>query len=123
MFVQNSMNSELRKRYTPQSDNEKTLWDMFPSDTLGKKIHGFSEHGSYMDEEDFFETKVMNPSIFIFSMSLKFQACLKAWAFACSNGLKRSSFVREYFFKSIGSSGETYKYALSHWDHLNKAIC
>ncbi len=70
-------------------------------------------------------------------MSLKFNACLKAWLLACSNGMRMSCFVREYFTKNIQATYSAglnsqntndrnrngiLRYSLTHWDHLNKAI-
>lgn len=69
-------------------------------------------------------SNTFSPSVFIFGMSLRFNDCLKLWLLACSTGMRRSCFVREYFSKLITTDlkGGNLKYSLTHWDHLNKAI-
>lgn len=56
---------------------------------------------------------------------MRYNDCLKLWLLACSEGMRSSCFVREYFNKSIINvdiKGSTLKYSLTHWDHFNKAI-
>lgn len=116
MFVESSMGTQLRKRYTPCSDNEKIMWSMHCKEPLTIAEQAYNEDEGLYSQ---------SPSIFMLTMSLKFQACLKAWALACSCGMRKSCFAREYFSKPItyDANGLALKYSLTHWEHLNRAIC
>lgn len=92
---------------------------------LGSHFHDELESERIIEEvSQFSDSTFSKPNVFILAMSIRYNECLKLWLLACSNGMRNSCFVKEYFNKPISMDAKsgTLKYSLTHWDHLNKAI-
>ena len=130
LFAPSSVGQKMRKKYIPQSRNEKLMWDLQAGESPIRQQVGNVWEGYDPDRiEEEYATQLLDynaqrPSVFILAMSLRYNQCLKLWLLGCSFGMRSSCFVREHFSKPImlDARGNSLKYSLTHWEHLNKAL-